>query len=618
MHLAVWHGLGLPLAAVAGRPGGRPRAVPGPPARRPGAGAGPARAERRRGVPRRAPGRERAVRPGDRRRAERLAARLRGRDPHDGGARSRRARWCWATAGRGGRRSLGSAGHVAVCTALLVDGARGRRPSTAGSRPRCCSGPPATRWPACSSCRAAPDLALTQVAIETLTTVLFVLVLRRLPDRFESRSTARRQGGAAGGRRRRRRHRVPAGADRRGQPHRRAGVRRDGRAVGARRRRPQRRERDPRRLPGLRHLGEITVLAAAAIGSVALARAGRRPRRPGRRRGPVRLRRRRCRADPASGPAPAACAGSSWSTWPCGSSSSRSWSARSTCCSPATTSPAAGSSAASWPAPPWRCATWPAASTRCAACRAAHPWTVLGAGLLLSAATVAGARCCSAAALLESATLEADLPLLGHVKVTSALVFDIGVYLARGRPRADGVRGVRRRPGRPADADADREVHDSTGRRRAAARGRAGAGDVTVLLAFTAAVLFAHRHLPGAAAQAQPHHHRRRPARPRRQRAAGELGPAGASRRSSATATRRRLRRPAAAGAGADRHRHQLRRHRPPAGAGLPELAAHRRRRGAGRRRGHADRPPRRRPTTTWPTPATRRNPTRTREDVAP
>ena len=33
----------------------------------------------------------------------------------------------------------------------------------------------------------APDLALTQVAIESLTTVLFVLVLRRLPDRFESR-----------------------------------------------------------------------------------------------------------------------------------------------------------------------------------------------------------------------------------------------------------------------------------------------------------------------------------------------------------------------------------------------------------------------------------------------
>ena len=36
----------------------------------------------------------------------------------------------------------------------------------------------------------APDLALTQAAIETLTTVLFVLVLRRLPDRFERRSTS--------------------------------------------------------------------------------------------------------------------------------------------------------------------------------------------------------------------------------------------------------------------------------------------------------------------------------------------------------------------------------------------------------------------------------------------
>jgi multicomponent Na+:H+ antiporter subunit A len=36
----------------------------------------------------------------------------------------------------------------------------------------------------------APDLALTQVAVETLFTVLFVLVLRRLPDRFERRSTA--------------------------------------------------------------------------------------------------------------------------------------------------------------------------------------------------------------------------------------------------------------------------------------------------------------------------------------------------------------------------------------------------------------------------------------------
>ncbi len=36
----------------------------------------------------------------------------------------------------------------------------------------------------------APDLALTQAAVETLTTVLFVLTFRRLPTRFERRSTA--------------------------------------------------------------------------------------------------------------------------------------------------------------------------------------------------------------------------------------------------------------------------------------------------------------------------------------------------------------------------------------------------------------------------------------------
>ena len=100
----------------------------------------------------------------------------------------------------------------------------------------------------------APDLALTQVAIETLTTVLFVLVLRRLPDRFESRGAA------------------VAPVD----PARRAGavgltvfVLRAGDRRAATRRRPssdaiverslpdgggkQRRQRDPGRLPGLRH-----------------------------------------------------------------------------------------------------------------------------------------------------------------------------------------------------------------------------------------------------------------------------------------------------------------------------------------------------------------------------
>ena len=130
----------------------------------------------------------------------------------------------------------------------------------------------------------APDLALTQVAIETLTTVLFVLVLRRLPDRFERSRAARRalRYGVA----------ITVGVVVFGLTL----------AVGA---------IDPPTtvsdemiedavpeadganvvnvilvdFRGLDTLGEITVLTAAAIGTVALARAGRRPtrRRSGRR-----------------------------------------------------------------------------------------------------------------------------------------------------------------------------------------------------------------------------------------------------------------------------------------------------------------------------------------------
>ena len=71
---------------------------------------------------------------------------------------------------------------------------RSARPSCAGgSRPPCSSASPATRWPGCSSLSGAPDLALTQVAVETLSTVVFVLVLRRLPERFERQSTPRRR-----------------------------------------------------------------------------------------------------------------------------------------------------------------------------------------------------------------------------------------------------------------------------------------------------------------------------------------------------------------------------------------------------------------------------------------
>jgi multicomponent Na+:H+ antiporter subunit A len=122
----------------------------------------------------------------------------------------------------------------------------------------------------------APDLALTQAAIETLSTVVFVLVLARLPERFERQSSRRRRilrlsiaagvGAAvfsfaiiAAG------HRLPG---------------------------PVSQDMVARSLPdghgrnvvnvilvdfrGFDTLGEITVLGVASIGAVALARVGRR------------------------------------------------------------------------------------------------------------------------------------------------------------------------------------------------------------------------------------------------------------------------------------------------------------------------------------------------------
>ena len=122
----------------------------------------------------------------------------------------------------------------------------------------------------------APDLALTQFGVETLSVVLFLLVLRQLPDRFERRRPA--IGTAV---------RVAVSA-----------------AVGAfivlmaiatsgSRTQPSvSGQMAEQALPeghgknvvnvilvdfrGLDTMGEITVLAAAAIGAVALARVGRR------------------------------------------------------------------------------------------------------------------------------------------------------------------------------------------------------------------------------------------------------------------------------------------------------------------------------------------------------
>jgi multisubunit Na+/H+ antiporter MnhB subunit len=91
----------------------------------------------------------------------------------------------------------------------------------------------------------------------------------------------------------------------------------------------------------------------------------------------------------------------------------------------------------------------------------AHPWTVLGGGLLISALTVV-VPVALGSAPLEHASWEADLPLLGHLKVTSALAFDVGVYLLVVGLVLMVFESFGDDPGR-SEADAGHELHDSTG-----------------------------------------------------------------------------------------------------------------------------------------------------------
>ncbi len=59
---------------------------------------------------------------------------------------------------------------------------------------------------------------------------------------------------------------------------------------------------------------------------------------------------------------------------------------------------------------------------------AVHENTLLGTGLLLAALTGATGWI-AGGTLLSSAKLEVDVPVLGTLKATSALPFDVGVYL---------------------------------------------------------------------------------------------------------------------------------------------------------------------------------------------
>ena len=117
-----------------------------------------------------------------------------------------------------------------------------------------------------------------------------------------------------------------------------------------------------------------------------------------------------------------------------------------------------------------------------------QPWTILGAGLLL-AATTAALPLLFGHEVLEAAKLELDLPVLGAVKLSSTLAFDLGVFLLvvglvlmvfeafgddlaqadRRREVHDGVAAVeedREQPAEAADGDpVFREQHREPARR---------------------------------------------------------------------------------------------------------------------------------------------------------
>jgi multicomponent Na+:H+ antiporter subunit A len=300
-----------------------------------------------------------------------------------------------------------TAGHVAVCTALVVfalAAAAVRRRFSAALL----LGATGYAMAGLFVVQGGADLALTQVAIETLTTVLFVVVLRRLPDRFESRAPlARRAVRAAVA--------VAVGitvfvlaitaAGNRDAP-------------------PVSDEMVTRAVPdghgrnvvnvilvdfrGFDTLGEVTVLAAAAIGAVALARAGRRP---GRRALPAPRTSRLVVVDVAVRLVfPAVMVGSVYLLFA------------------GHNQPGGGfvGGIVAGAAVALRYVAGGIDDVR--SLSRAHPWTVLGAGLLVSAA-IALVPVVAGGAPLATGEVDLDLPVLGHVALTSALVFDIGVYL---------------------------------------------------------------------------------------------------------------------------------------------------------------------------------------------
>jgi multicomponent Na+:H+ antiporter subunit A len=259
----------------------------------------------------------------------------------------------------------------------------------------------------------APDLALTQAAIETLSTVLFVLVLRRLPPRFERQSTGRRRAlrlaiaalvGATVF--------VFALA-----------------ASGVRITPPLSDEIVERAVPdghgrnvvnvilvdfrSLDTLGEITVLVAASIGAVALARVGRRAaaERGERKDVPASPVKRVVFFDVSSQLLfHAVLMASLWLLFA------------------GHNQPGGGFVAGLLAGSAIALRYIAGGMTEVRSLSRFRPWTVLGAGLLI-AVTTALAPLLSGSPVLDVGTATLHLPVAGAVKISSALVFDVGVYI---------------------------------------------------------------------------------------------------------------------------------------------------------------------------------------------
>ncbi len=95
--------------------------------------------------------------------------------------------WHWS-----GWPDIGTPGTIAV-TALLLAAATGAATVRRRFSAALLLGATGYAMAALFVLAGAPDLALTQATVETLSTVVFVLVLRRLPDRFEQQSSPRRR-----------------------------------------------------------------------------------------------------------------------------------------------------------------------------------------------------------------------------------------------------------------------------------------------------------------------------------------------------------------------------------------------------------------------------------------